>query len=73
MDRKISCRKMKQFLVIYGFTIVTTFFVGFVFGLYATHMTIRIFVSVIIAVFESYLWFVVFSYYEKFKKEETIE
>lgn len=73
MDRKVSCRKIQQFLIIYAFTIVTTFVVGFVFGLYATHMTKRIIVSLIIAAFESYLWFVVFSYYEQFKKEETIE
>ena len=71
-DKKRTYRKIKQFLIIYGLTIVGTFIVGFVFCTYVTHLIMRIFVSIIIAVIESYLWFVVFSYYEQFKKEELI-
>lgn len=72
MDKIEKCKKMEQFLIIYGLAILATFINGFVFHLYSTELYLRIVVSVIIALIELYLWFVVLSYYEKFKTEELI-
>lgn len=72
MDKLEKRRKIEQFLIIYALAIVATFINGFVFSLYATNLVMRIIISVMVAMIESYLWFVVLSYYDQFKTEELI-
>lgn len=72
MDKTASCRKIEQFLIIYLFTIAGTFIIGVAFNLQATDSTLQIIISVVTAVIELYSWFVVLSYYDKFKIEELV-